>query len=443
MLAVSLIGGHEKTGVALAGYLNLPPPTQTYSTNMKLLAEQATTEARRSMQQAADEVKAIQGRDIRVSVDGTWQRRGYSSKQGVVTVLSNLGQNESNKVIDTEVLSTFCHTCLQTNNDNIKLSTIKKGHTCAKNHDGSAGSMEVAGAVKIFGRSKDQYGLQYTEYLGDGDSKAYATVASSNIYSKPISKLECCGHIQKRMGKALMRLVDDNKSKVFIVNQAGVHITSKTVPNKSRGERLYRGIGGQGRLTSKAIKSIQGHYGAAIRNNADISSMKADILAILQHRKGLHESCPEWCPSHRGNMDAANKSRLPMFVCKLMEPVFEYLSSDELLSKCVHGGTQNANESFHNLIWKHCPKGIFAGITRIQLGVSIATIMFNDGARGMLGLYNHCGLRVGRHLIDYVDKKDTLRVKKADIACKDTTKAKRKASSYRNAATNDYEAGAF
>ena len=73
------------------------------------------------------------------------------------------------------------------------------------------------------------------------------------------------------MGKVLIRLVDD-KSKVFIVNQTGVHIKSKIVPNKSRGKRLYRGIGGQERLSSKAIKSIQGHNDAAIQNNADISS---------------------------------------------------------------------------------------------------------------------------------------------------------------------------
>ena len=66
--------------------------------------------------------------------------------------------------------------------------------------------MEVAGTVKKIGRSKDQHGLQYIKYLGDRDSKANITVALSGIYNRPLKMFECCGHIQKRMSKAFMRL---------------------------------------------------------------------------------------------------------------------------------------------------------------------------------------------------------------------------------------------
>ena len=58
--------------------------------------------------------------------------------------------------------------------------------------------------------------LQYTGYLGDGDSKSYNSVASAQppIYGNNIGihKLECCGHVQKRMGKRLMDLVSRNKN---------------------------------------------------------------------------------------------------------------------------------------------------------------------------------------------------------------------------------------
>ncbi|GFX70541.1 uncharacterized protein TNCV_875151 [Trichonephila clavipes] len=43
-------------------------------------------------------------RDIPVAVDGTWQKRGYSSMNGVVTVTSV----DTGKVIDTEILSKHC-----------------------------------------------------------------------------------------------------------------------------------------------------------------------------------------------------------------------------------------------------------------------------------------------------------------------------------------------
>ena len=33
-----------------------------------------------------------------------------------------------------------------------------------------------------------------------------------------------------------------------------------------------------------------------------------------------------------------------------MRPIFEELSGDELLSKCLHGKTPNANEALNNII---------------------------------------------------------------------------------------------
>ena len=36
--------------------------------------------------------------------------------------------------------------------------------------------METEGVMRIFQRSENERNLQYTEYFGDGDSKAYAEV---------------------------------------------------------------------------------------------------------------------------------------------------------------------------------------------------------------------------------------------------------------------------
>ena len=58
--------------------------------------------------------------------------------------------------------------------------------------------MEVAGILECFKSSIEQYGLRYTEYLGDGDSKSYKQVCEADPYGLPISKLECIGHNQKR-----------------------------------------------------------------------------------------------------------------------------------------------------------------------------------------------------------------------------------------------------
>lgn len=107
---------------------------------------------------------------------------------------SNFGAHEANKVIDTQVLTTQCHICKQlAENDNVKLSTIAKDHSCSDNHTGSAGKMESDGALLMFQRSEEKHNLRYTEYLGDGDSKAFATIVENEVYgpNTTISKLEC------------------------------------------------------------------------------------------------------------------------------------------------------------------------------------------------------------------------------------------------------------
>ena len=62
-----------------------------------------------------------------------------------------------------------------------------------------------------------QHNLRYTEYLGDGDSQEFSTNSQGNIYGSNVNmtKLECRGHIQKRVGRQLMTLVDQHKNEVF------------------------------------------------------------------------------------------------------------------------------------------------------------------------------------------------------------------------------------
>ena len=63
----------------------------------------------------------------------------------------------------------------------------------------------LEGDVRIFSRSVEKYGLAYVKYIGDGDSSAFQTVMESNQYhGKSINKLECIGHIQKRIRAALI-----------------------------------------------------------------------------------------------------------------------------------------------------------------------------------------------------------------------------------------------
>lgn len=99
---------------------------------------------------------------------------------------------ETGKVIDVEVLSSFCKACE---------SKPLLNPDCKKNHAGSAGKMEVIGMKRIFLLSEANRKLQYVKYLGDGDTKTFLKISKAQSYGElPIEKLECIGHVQKRMG---------------------------------------------------------------------------------------------------------------------------------------------------------------------------------------------------------------------------------------------------
>ena len=101
--------------------------------------------------------------DINVSIDGTWQKRGYTSLNGVIVAISiDIG-----KIVDLEILTRYCRHCDIQNKllkDNIDaLNTWKENHRdpCKLNHDGTAPAMEAAGATRIFERPIEERCARY------------------------------------------------------------------------------------------------------------------------------------------------------------------------------------------------------------------------------------------------------------------------------------------
>ena len=137
--------------------------------------------------------------DTKVNGDGAWQKRGQSSLNGVVTLIGN------GKCIDYEVLSKKCKSCeaweYEKGNESVGFNDWKAQHVCSINHTGSAAAMDVIGMQKMFGRSVNLHGLQYTFYIWDGHIKSFDQICRSDPYpGHTITKGECVGHVQKRVG---------------------------------------------------------------------------------------------------------------------------------------------------------------------------------------------------------------------------------------------------
>ena len=149
------------------------------------------------MKEACDEVRSLCSgyteedasivMDTGVTLDGTWQKRGFTSYNGAGTV-----------------------NIVYKKDDIVLYDKLKQDHICSINHHGSAPKMEQEGVERIFGRSMNKNKIRYTEYYGDGDTKSFSAV--ENVYGeKSVRKRECIGHVQKRVGTRHRKLEKTEK----------------------------------------------------------------------------------------------------------------------------------------------------------------------------------------------------------------------------------------
>lgn len=185
--------GHAGLSQFCAG-MNLPPPVAkgAYNKHLIQIEKAAKSNTEKVMKDAAkrlfekvmlecpDDIEE-DGEDaiasVSVTVDGTWQKRGHSSKIGVIFVISVA----TGEILDYEVKSLFCHECKAHNNqdhESEEFQEWKKAHEpkCEINHVGSSEEMEAVAAVDIFSRSIATRKLKYTTFVGDGDSSSFGRV---------------------------------------------------------------------------------------------------------------------------------------------------------------------------------------------------------------------------------------------------------------------------
>lgn len=360
---------------------------------MKSAVEEAVLE-NKSLIEDDISLVGLSERDLKAGFDGTWQRRGFSSLNGVVTCTSI----DTGKVLDVQVLSKYC-TCLDKNNHD---------PNCTANYLGFSGGMEGTGLLEIFNRSIEKYNVRYVQYLGDGDTNSFKNVVDNIPYDVEITKLACIGHIQKRMGGRLRRL-------------------KKTMKKVKLSDNLP--IGGKNRLTDAVIDQLQTYYGNAIRKTTNsLEKMREAVWAIYWHKYSTNENpfhglCPKgedtWCgynkSKERGETYDHTHS-LPEAVMKVIKPTFEALAKTDLLRKCLHGKTQNVNESVNNVIWSRVPKKNFVRLNTLEFGVCDAISTFNDGHITKCHILSALGLQPSVRTVEAMKRIDMERIRMAEKA---------------------------
>ena len=390
--------------------MNMPRPmtVSNFSYTSNNLRDRTKILAEKSMKKAAVEAKKHIGGigDIGVSVDGTWQRRGYTSMNGVVIAISI----DMGKIIDLEILTWYCRLCdLQRKKlkDNVEaLNAWMENHKehCKINHVGSAPSMEAAGAKVIFERSVDARGVRYTKYYGDGDSKGYAVVR--NIYPDvEVKKFECIGHYQKWVGTRLLRLKKNSK--------------------------------GMKELTHPVINKLQNYFGIALRaNTTTVEAMSKAIFSSFMHvasskENDFHWGCDSsWCQKKKDDVDKTNLYQpgkgLSMPVVHMIRPIYNDLCNPKELSKCLHGKTKNQNESYNSMIWERAPKITYCGRDKLELAVFDATLNFNDGRQASIEIIEAMGITPGHYMTTMCNRFNKSRIRNATNKARECVKKSRK-----------------
>ena len=172
--------------------------------------------------------------------------------------------------------------------------------------------------------------------------------------------------------------------------------------------------------------------------------MRNAIMATLDHycstdELPCHDNCPEgaesWCECRKAeatNTLAAFKHPprlIDEHVEKHIRPMYEELSKDQLLTRCLGGHTQNANESFNSTVWRMTPKHLHSGIKIVEIAAYIAGGMFNEGYSAALKTMQLLDLKIRQQCNNFAERADKERVtrenRRASFSSKEARTARR------------------
>lgn len=111
------------------------------------------------------------------------------------------------------------------------------------------------------------------------------------------------------------------------------------------------------------------------------------FVALIRHSFRVRKIFPRWIEKKdlESNIKVVFSGfSLPQDVLEAIRPIYENLSNENLLERCVGDCTQNNNESFNNLIWKIAPKVMYNGTKIVQIAACVATCIYNEGVSSLL-----------------------------------------------------------
>ena len=124
----------------------------------------------------------------------------------------------------------------------------------------------------------------------------------------------------------------------------------------------------------------------------------------------------------KGSGSHKEHDTVPSEIGKKVVPIFQRLSDEKLLKRCMRNKPQNPNESLHSKIWKYCPEAVFVGRKTMETGVGLAVCRFSMGSSFQQTLCRIVGIHSGSVLTQANIEQDSQRLLLAEKHTKAVTK---------------------
>jgi len=173
------------------------------------------------------------------------------------------------------------------------------------------------------------------------------------------------------------------------------------------------------------MKELSTYYELAVRRNPDsVENMRKAIWATFFNKfstdsKPQHNNCPEgadsWCEYRvaeaNGNLDTfKHPPALDNEIEPLLRKVYEDLTTDDLLKRCLGADTQNCNESYNSCVWNLAPKHSFVGRKIVEIAAFCAACTFNEGLQPLLKIMETMEVTIGKNAVSLVQRRDESRI---------------------------------
>lgn len=304
--------------------------------------------------------KETGSKDICVSVDAGWQKRGsgkaYDSMSGHATMIGT----RTGKVVGYSVRTKSYRVCSHAS----KTGTNPQPHDCKQNWNGSAKALEQDMVVEMV-KEKKQAGIRTAAIVGDDDattiSKLHQTVDPN------IKKRSDKNHLKKNLSNSL-------------------YVLKQTYPS----------------LSVRVIRYIQKCWAYMVaQNKHNPAGVEVGLDAMWKHPFRDHSSCSDWC-THKEEPHKQYK-HLPFGQCltdkNLQEALADIFKKYKSHSKKIAElGSTQANESINNSIASKAPKRLhFSGSASLNYRVSAAVAQTNIGHTYVSKVNARIGLSPGSY----------------------------------------------